>query len=35
MESENFKADFLKWPPPHMKPSKTRHVHIYWSINVI
>ena len=25
-----FKLIFSKWPPPHMQPSKARHIHIRW-----
>ena len=25
---KTFKPIFSKWPPPHMQPSKTRHINI-------
>ena len=32
---KTLKLIFSKWPPPHMQPSKTRHIHSIWSRNMI
>ena len=32
---KTLKQIFSKWPPPHMQPLKTCHIHIFQSRNVI
>ena len=32
---KTFKLMFSKWSPPHVQPSKVRHIHVVWSRNLI